>query len=298
MVWPFMPSRLRMGRRSTCEPGRKARAPLNIDGEAALDALDDDALDGLFLVVGALNVVPGAKALSLLVGELGVTVFGLTLLAHDVDFVAGLEAGLALVIEDFGDGHHAFRLGADIDDDVGGRQLDHGAFDHVVIADRFFGLGGEVFEGGGKVVAGGGGFGRGGRNRRGRRTLVTGRLGSGRSFNSRGRGGWSLGSDGGGRSVGCGSIGSDGVGCGGSLRVRGRRLCGFGSVEDGRSAIVRVVFRVHGFEGGIRVTSGVVVVQSHSLSATHAGRDECGTVCSGLLAWSSGCVEGALADDP
>ena len=144
IVWPFMPSRLRMGRRSTCEPGRKARAPVNVDGQAALDALHDDALDRLLLVVGPLDLVPCAQPLRLLVREVDVALFGFALVAHHVDFVAGLELRLALVIEHFRERHHAFGLRADIDDHVGAGQLQHGAFDDVVFADRFLGFGGEV----------------------------------------------------------------------------------------------------------------------------------------------------------
>src|SRR5258706_844367 len=45
-----------------------ARA-VNIHGEAALDAVDDDAANRLLLVVGLLDVVPGVQALGFLVGE-------------------------------------------------------------------------------------------------------------------------------------------------------------------------------------------------------------------------------------
>src|ERR1035441_6595677 len=105
---------------------------------------------------------------------------------------------------------------------MGRRQLDHGAFDHVVVADRFFGFRGEVFEGRGKIIAG----------------SRSGSLGSG------GR----LGFDGGSgdrdfgrernRDFGCGNVRSV---RGGYLWLRGRRLYGLGSVYYGRSAVVCVV---------------------------------------------------------
>ena len=88
-----------------------------------------------------------------LVREVGIAFFRLSLLAHHVDRVAGLELGLALVIHDFGDRHHAFGLRADIHDHVGRGQLDHGAMDHVVFARRFRGFGGEVLQRSGEVVA-------------------------------------------------------------------------------------------------------------------------------------------------
>ena len=57
------------------------------------------ALIGLLLVVSFLDLFPGPQALRLLVREVDVALFGLALVAHDVDFVARLELGLALVIE-------------------------------------------------------------------------------------------------------------------------------------------------------------------------------------------------------
>ena len=51
-LWPFMPSRLRTGRSSTCEPGRKA-ARRNVDRQAALDAIDHDGINWLLFVVRA-----------------------------------------------------------------------------------------------------------------------------------------------------------------------------------------------------------------------------------------------------
>ena len=116
----------------------------DVDSEAALDAVNHHRLDRLLLVVGLLDFFPGVNALRLLVREVDVAFFGLSLVAHDVNFVAGLELGLALVVEHFGQRQHAFRLGADIDDDVRRRQLEHRALDDAVFADGLFGLGGEA----------------------------------------------------------------------------------------------------------------------------------------------------------
>ena len=101
--------------------GQKRVRAENVDGQAALDAVDDDGLDRLLLVVRLLDFFPGVNALRLLVREVDVAFLGLALVAHHVDLVAGLELGLALVIEHFRQRQHAFRLGADIDDHVGAR---------------------------------------------------------------------------------------------------------------------------------------------------------------------------------
>ena len=90
-------------------------------------------------------------------GEVDVPLFCLALLPHDVDFVAGLDLGLAFVVENLGQRQHAFGLRADINHDVGGSELQHRAFEDVVLAGLlFFHFGGESFESGGKVIVGGG----------------------------------------------------------------------------------------------------------------------------------------------
>ena len=66
----------------------------------------------------------------------------------------GLNARLALVVENFGQGQHAFGLGADIDDHMGAGKFQHRALDDAVFADGFFGFGRERFERGGEVFGG------------------------------------------------------------------------------------------------------------------------------------------------
>ena len=126
----------------------------NVDRESALDTLDHRCLDRLLLVMRLLNLVPGAQTLRLLVGEVDVPFLGLALVAHDGDFVAGLEAGLARVVHHFGDRKHALGFGANVHDDMRGSDLQHGALDDVVFAGGFFGLGGEGLESGGEVFGG------------------------------------------------------------------------------------------------------------------------------------------------
>ena len=135
-------------------PRQECLGAQNIDRQAALDALDHHRLDRLLLVVGLLNLVPGAQPLRLLVGEVDVTLLGLTLVAHDGDLVARLKTRLAGVVHHFGDGEHAFGLGADIHHHVGGGNLQHRALDDIVFAGSFFRLGGETLEGGGEVFGG------------------------------------------------------------------------------------------------------------------------------------------------
>ena len=103
-----------------------ARA-MNVNSQAAFDTFHHDALDRLLFVVSALNLVPRAQPLRLQVREVDVALFGLALLPHHVDLVAGLELRLALVIENFRDRHHAFGFRSDIDDHVGRGQFHHAA---------------------------------------------------------------------------------------------------------------------------------------------------------------------------
>src|SRR5205807_8123208 len=84
--------------------------------------------------------------------EVDVALFGLALVAHHVDFVTGLELGIALVIENLGNRRHAFRLRAYVYDDMGRGQLDDGALDYVVLAYGFFGFSLEVLEGGSEII--------------------------------------------------------------------------------------------------------------------------------------------------
>ena len=106
----------------------------------------NDSLDRLLLVVGLLDFFPGMNALRLLVRQVDVALFGLALVAHDVDLIAGLELGIALVIENFRQRQHAFRLGADIHDHMRAGQLQNRALDDAVFTHRLFGFGRERFQ--------------------------------------------------------------------------------------------------------------------------------------------------------
>src|SRR5579871_1716431 len=132
--------------------GQEGMCAMDVDRQAALDAVDDDGLDGLLVVVSLLDYFPGVNALRLLVREADVAFFGLALDAHDVDFIAGLELGIALMVEDLRERQHAFRLGADIDHDMGTGQLQHRALDDAIFTHGLFGFGGESLKDRGEVL--------------------------------------------------------------------------------------------------------------------------------------------------
>ena len=88
-------------------------------------------------------------------GKVDIAFLGFALFPHHIDGIAGLELGLALVVQHFGQRQHAFRLGANIDHDVGGGQLQHRALEDVVLTGGFFALCGEGFQRGGEIFHGG-----------------------------------------------------------------------------------------------------------------------------------------------
>src|ERR1700685_926611 len=132
--------------------GQEGACAQNVDRQSTFDAVDHDSLNRLFLVVRLLDFVPRVDALRLLVREVDVAFLGLALVAHYVDFIARLESWLAFVVENLGQRQHAFRLGPDIDDHVGRRQLQDRSLDHAVFADSFLGLAGEGLERRSEVV--------------------------------------------------------------------------------------------------------------------------------------------------
>ncbi len=114
---------------------RQERAHADVHGEAALDALDDAADDDLVLGIGALDLVPDLHLLGLLAREhdMAVPIFGP--LEQHVDNVAGLHGDLTAFVGELVDGNHAFRLEADIDNDLVVGDLQHGPLDHFAFRD-------------------------------------------------------------------------------------------------------------------------------------------------------------------
>ena len=160
--------------------GQKCLHP-DVDGEAALDAADHDALDGRLVVGGLLNAVPCAQALGPLVVD-QVAAFGLLALDHHFDVVAGLELHLAGVVGHLLQGQKPLGLEADIDHQKLFSLFHHLAGDNLVAVGLDGGRFGGLFalkggQGGGEIVArlgrrrsrmgGGGNFGCFSRRRRG-----------------------------------------------------------------------------------------------------------------------------------
>ena len=111
------------------------RAHADVDGETALDALDDAADDDLALRVGLLDLVPDLHLLGLLAREDDVAFAILGALEQHVDDVARLHRDLAGLVDELFDGDDAFGLEADVDDDFGRRDFDDGALDDFAFRD-------------------------------------------------------------------------------------------------------------------------------------------------------------------
>src|ERR1700685_819061 len=126
--------------------GEKCHRPHNVDGEATLDALHHCGANRLLLVIGFLNLIPRAQLLSFLVREVDVAFLSFTLIAHYINFVAGLESGLALKIQHLGQGQHAFGLGADVHDNMRTGAFQDGAFEDFALAASLFTFRGEALQ--------------------------------------------------------------------------------------------------------------------------------------------------------
>ena len=107
------------------------RAHADIDGEPALDPLDDAADDDLLLGVGLLDLVPDLHLLGLLAREHDVAFAILGALEQHVDHVARLDGYVAMLVEEFADWDEAFGFVADVDYDVGFGDLEDGALDDL-----------------------------------------------------------------------------------------------------------------------------------------------------------------------
>ena len=93
------------------------RAHADVDGKAALDALDHAADHDLPLGIGLLDFVPNLHLLGFFAREHDVAVAVFGALEQHVHGVAGLHGHFAALVEKFIDPDHAFRLVADVDDD-------------------------------------------------------------------------------------------------------------------------------------------------------------------------------------
>src|SRR6266702_523351 len=116
-------------------PGQE-RLHADVDGEAALHAPDDDALDELVALARGRDLVPDAHLVGLLLGEddhPGVILPGLD---EHLDLVAHLDGRLrAGRGDELVDGHLPFGLVADVDDGIVLGQLDDGSADDLALLD-------------------------------------------------------------------------------------------------------------------------------------------------------------------
>ena len=132
--------------------GQEAAQP-DVEDQAALDDLDDGALDGLVLLLELLDGAPGALVLRALLGEDEPALFvlfgenqGLDLVADGNDLV-----GVDVVLDgELAGGDDPFGLVADVEEHLVPVHFDDGAFDDVAIVevlDRFVYCGEEVLAG-------------------------------------------------------------------------------------------------------------------------------------------------------
>jgi hypothetical protein len=106
----------RIGRISTCERGRKATGTVEVDREAALDLVEDDAVNLLVVVEGLLELAPAFLAARLVARQHGFAERILDPVEEHLDLVANLEIAFAAGAGEFAQRDAAFGLQADVDD--------------------------------------------------------------------------------------------------------------------------------------------------------------------------------------
>src|SRR5262249_25242916 len=122
---------------------QEGHGAVEVDGEAALDAAEDDAGDAFLLLEGLVESHPGLLPLGLLARQHALAVLLLETTDEDPDAVAYLEGGLAGGTGEFFKRDAAFRLQAHIDHgeiviDPDDGALDDGAFETVPLLQRLF----------------------------------------------------------------------------------------------------------------------------------------------------------------
>ena len=123
---------------------------VEIDGEAALDLIEDDAGDLFVVLERLLELAPALLAPRLVAREHRFAERVLDALEIDLDGVADLDLGRAAGPGEFAQRHAAFGLQADIDDgdvllDADDRPFDDGSFLQMTVAEQFIDHAGEVF---------------------------------------------------------------------------------------------------------------------------------------------------------
>ena len=107
--------------------GQECADVVDFDGEAALDAAVDDALDDLALREGFLEAGPGAGALGFFARQAGFAGAVLDGIQRDLDLLADLDVDFAVLVAELIRGYDGFGLEADADDDDIGIHVDDGA---------------------------------------------------------------------------------------------------------------------------------------------------------------------------
>ena len=113
--------------------------PVEVDGEAALDLIEDDAFDLLALLEGLLELDPALLAARLVARDDRLAERVLDPLEINLDLVADPGGRIAAVIGEFLEGDAPFRLQADVDDghvllDGDDPALDDRALEGLVVA--------------------------------------------------------------------------------------------------------------------------------------------------------------------
>ncbi len=126
---------------------------VEVDGEAALDLVEDDAFDLLLVVELLLEPGPALLAARLVARQHGLAQRVLDALEVDLDGVADLEFRRLARNGELAHGHAAFHLEADVDHrqvllDGGDDALDDAALEGIVLGQRLAQQRGEVLAGG------------------------------------------------------------------------------------------------------------------------------------------------------
>jgi hypothetical protein len=123
---------------------------IEVDGEPALDLIEDDALDLLIILEGLLQLAPAFFAARLVARQHGFAESVFDPFEIDFDGVADLDLGRAARTGEFPQGDPAFGFQPDIDDgdvtlDGNHRALDDCTFLQVAITERFIDQLGKIF---------------------------------------------------------------------------------------------------------------------------------------------------------
>ena len=141
--------------------GKEGDGAVEVDGEAALDLVEDDARDLLVLLEHLLEARPALLAAGLVARQHGFTERVLDALQVDLDLVADLQLGRLAVDGELAQGDAAFGLEADVDDgeillDADDATFDDAAFEQILLGEAFGEQRGELVARGAEVLGNGG----------------------------------------------------------------------------------------------------------------------------------------------